>query len=85
MSARDQLFERLSEDEDTAEEVSVEANETDGTVEVALDDVEVSLTPDEARSFTEDLEADAKEDGWYHSGQTKPLIDDIEETAESVE
>lgn len=85
MSAKEELFERLSEREDTAEEVSVEANESDGTVEVALDDVEVSLSPDEARSFTEDLEADAKEDGWYHSGQTKPLIDDIEESAESVE
>lgn len=85
MSAKEQLFERLSEREDTAEEVSVEPNESDGTVEVELEDVEVSLSPDEARSFTDDLEADAKEDGWYHSGQTKPLIDDIEESAESVE
>lgn len=85
MSAKEQLFQRLSEREDTAEEVSVEANESSGTVEVALDDVEVQLSPDEARSFTDELEADAKEDGWYHSGQTKPLIDDIEESAETVE
>lgn len=85
MSAKEQLFHRLSEREDTAEEVSVEANESSGTVEVALDDIEVRLSPEEARSFTDDLEADAKEDGWYHAGQTKPLIEDIEETAASVE
>lgn len=85
MSAKDQLFERLSERDENVESVSVETNESEGTVELALDDLTVELSPDEARSFTEELEADAKEDGWYHSGQTKPLIDDIEESAESVE
>lgn len=85
MSAKEQLFERLSEREENAESVSVETNESDGTVDVGLEDLEVRLSPDEARSFTDDLEADAKEDGWYHAGQTKPLIEDIEESAASVE
>lgn len=85
MSAKEQLFDRLSEREENAESVSVETNESDGTVEIGLEDLEVSLSPDEARSFTEALEADAKEDGWYHAGQTKPLIDEIEESAASIE
>lgn len=36
-------------------------------------------------TFSDDLEADAKEDGWYHSGRTKPLVEEVEESAEHVE
>ena len=85
MSAKEELFQKLSEGGEEAEQVSVEPDEEAGTVEVELEGTAVELDPDEARSFTEDLEADAKEDGWYHSGQTKPLLEEIEESAERVE
>lgn len=84
MSDTDELFERLSEGRENAEDVSVRTDEADGTVELELDGTAVELTADEARSFADDLEADAREDGWYHAGQTKPLLEEIEESAARV-
>ena len=87
MSAREELFRRLSEGGENAEQVEVRTDEDAGVVEVGLedDDIAVELDPDEARSFSEDLESDARDEGWYHAGQTKPLIEEIEESAERVE
>jgi hypothetical protein len=85
MSAREDLFRKLSKGGENAEEVSVEADEGDGTVRVELAETRVELDPDEARSFSEDLEADARDEGWYHAGQTKPMLEEIEETADRVE
>ncbi|QLD90162.1 hypothetical protein HWV07_14415 [Natronomonas salina] len=85
MSAKEELFRKLSEGGENAEQVSVEADESDGTVQVELEGTSVELDPDEARSFSADLTEDAKEDGWYHSGQTKDLVEEIADSADRVE
>ena len=85
MSAKEELFQRLSEDSENAEQVSVETDESSGTVQVALEGTSVQLDPDEAREFSADLTEDAKEDGWYHSGQTKDLVEEIADSADRVE
>ncbi len=84
MSAKEELFQRLSEGNENAENVTVRTDESAGTIEVALDDTVAELTPDEAKSFSMTLEEDARDEGWYHTGQTKPLIKDIQESAEQV-
>lgn len=85
MSAKEELFRKLSEGGENAEQVSVQADESDGTVQVELEGTSVELDPDEARSFSADLTEDAKEDGWYHSGQTKDLVEEIADSADRVE
>lgn len=85
MSAKEELFQRLSEGSENAEQVSVDTDESSGTVQVELEGTSVELDPDEAREFSADLTADAKEDGWYHSGQTKDLVEEIADSADRVE
>lgn len=85
MSAKEELFRKLSEGGENAEQVSVEADESSGTVQVELTGTSVELDPDEARSFSADLTADAKEEGWYHAGQTKDLVEEIADSADRVE
>lgn len=87
MSAREELFRKLSEGGENAEQVDVRTDEDAGVVVMELEDenISVELDPDEARSFSEDLEADARDEGWYHAGQTKPFIEEIEESADSLE
>lgn len=85
MSAKEDLFRKLSEGGENAEQVSVQTDDADGTVELELEETSVELEPEEARSFSEDLATDARDEGWYHSGQTKPLIEEIQESAARVE
>ena len=85
MSAKEELFRKLSEGSENAEQVSVQADESDGTVQVELEGTSVELDPDEARSFSADLTEDAQEEGWYHSGQTKDLVEEIADSADQVE
>lgn len=85
MSAKEKLFRKLSDGGENAEQVSVETREDEGTVEVQLKGTEVELDPDEARSFSADLTEDAKEEGWYHTGQTKDLVEEIAASADRVE
>jgi hypothetical protein len=85
MSAKEDLLRKLSEGGENAEQVSVEPREDEGTVEVELLGTEVELDPDEAREFSADLTEDAKEEGWYHAGQTKDLVEEIADSADRVE
>jgi hypothetical protein len=85
MSAKEDLLRKLSEGGENAEQVSVEPREDEGTVEVELQGTEVELDPDEAREFSADLTEDAKEEGWYHAGQTKDLVEEIADSADRVE
>jgi len=85
MSAKETLRRKLSEGGENAEQVSVEPREDDGTVAVELEGTTAELDPDEARSFSAELTEDAKEEGWYHTGQTKDLVEEIAEYAERVE
>lgn len=85
MTDRDEIFERLSEGGENAEQVSVRADEEAGAVTVELEELSTELDSDEARSFADDLEADARDEGWYHAGQTKPLLDSIRDAADSVD
>lgn len=85
MSAAEKLFQRLSKGQENAEQVTVRTDEEAGSVELEMEGTAVHLDPDEARSFADDLEAYAKDEGWYHAGQTKPLVEEIRESAETVE
>ena len=85
MSAKEELVQKLSEGGENAEQVSVEPREDEGTVQVELEGTELELDPDEARSLSADLTADAKEEGWYHTGQTKDLVEEIAASADQVE
>ena len=85
MSDRDDLFERLSEGPENAEQVTVRTNRENGTVEVELERTVVELNPDEAHTFADDLENDARENGWYHAGQTRPFLENVRESADAVE
>ena len=85
MSAREEIFRKLSEGPENAEQVEVRPDESDGTVQVELEGTSVELDPDEARSFSADLTEDAKEEGWYHAGQTKDLVEEIADSADQVE
>jgi hypothetical protein len=85
MSAARELFQKLSEGQENAEQVTVRPDEEAGIVELEMEGTSARLDPDEARAFADDLEADAKDEGWYHAGQTKPLIEEIRESAETVE
>ena len=85
MSAKEELFRKLSEGGENAEQVSVEPREDEGTVQVQLEGTELELDPDEARSLSADLTQDAKEEGWYHTGQTKDLVEEIADSADRVE
>lgn len=86
MNETDELRRELEKEERTAEQISVEEDKDAGTVTLRVDDGrEIQLGPDEARSFADELEAEAQEDGWYHSGQTEPFIDRVREAAGTVE
>lgn len=85
MSAKDEISRKLSEGGENAEQVEVRPDETDGTVEVELEGTSVELDPEEARSFSAELTEDAKEEGWYHAGQTKELVEEIADSADRVE
>ena len=85
-SDADELRGELEREERNAEQVSVEEDEDAGTVTLQVDDGrEIRLDPDEARSFADEIESQAEEDGWYHSGGTEPFVDRVREAAESVE
>lgn len=85
MSATEELFQRLSEGDENAEQVSVSSDRESGTVSVELGDTVAELDSDEARTFAETLRADAKEEGWYRTGQTKTLVEEIQESADAVD
>lgn len=85
MSDADELRRRLEMGEQNAEEISVEEDGEDGSVALRAEDEEARLGPDEARSFADELEEQAQEDGWYHAGQTEPFLDRIREAADAVE
>lgn len=85
MSAPDELFEELTAGTESADQLSVEARGDSGRVHLEASDIEAMLAPGEARSFADGLEEHAREEGWYHAGQTKPLVEEIRETAATVE
>lgn len=85
MSAAEELFRKLSRGQGNAEQVAVRPDEAGGTVELEMEGTEARLDSDEARAFADDLEAYAKDEGWYHAGQTKPLVEEIRETAAAIE
>lgn len=85
MSAKEELVRKLSEGGENAEQVSVEPREDEGAVAVELEDTRLELDPDEARTLSADLTADAREEGWYHTGQTKDLVEEIAASADRVE
>lgn len=85
-SDTDELRRELEKEERNAEQVSVEEDEDAGTVTLRVDDGrEIRLDPDEARSFADELQSQAEEDGWYHSGGTEPFLDRVREAAGAVE
>lgn len=85
-SYTDELRRELEKEERTAEQVSVEENESDGAVTLRVSDGrEIRLELDEARSFADELQSQAEEDGWYHSGGTEPFVDRVREAAGAVE
>lgn len=86
MNDSDELRRELEKEERNAEQVSVEEDEGAGAVTLRVDDGrEIRLGPEEARSFADELESQAQEDGWYHSGGTEPFVDRVREAAETVE
>lgn len=85
MSDADELRRRLEVDEQNAEQISVREDGETSTVTLRAEDREARLDPDEARSFADELEEQARKDGWYHAGQTEPFLDRIRETADAVE
>lgn len=85
MTDADELRRRLEVGEQNAEEISVQEDGEDGTVTLTTGDEEARLDPGEARSFADELEEQAEEEGWYHAGQTEPFLDRIREAADAVE
>jgi hypothetical protein len=82
----DGLRRELEKEERNAEQVSIEENEDAGTVTLRVDDGrEIQVEPDAARSFADELQSQAEEDGWYHSGGTEPFVDRVREAAGTVE
>jgi hypothetical protein len=80
------LRRELEKEERNAEQVSVEENEDAGSVTLRVDDGrEIRLEPDEARSFPDELQSQAEEDGWYHSDGTERFVDRIREATGTVE
>ena len=71
--------------EQNAEQIAVREDEEAGDVTLRAEDREARLAPEEARSFADELEEQAREDGWYHAGQTEPFLDRIREAADAVD
>lgn len=84
MSDAKELSTELNEQQLTGNEVAVGTARDTGVVTLAVGDIDATLEPDEARQFAENLRERAEENGWYHSGQTQQLIEDIETAADTV-